>query len=164
MSNFQQFLRDNNACPDARHWVSYKTLEEAWETCERGDWLLWLAKKCDVGIRIITAAKAKCATLALHLMKDQRSIDAVDAAIRFGRGEISEKELRAYAVAAAYSADRGSVGRIAADSYYAATAAIAVADAIAISGSDREMKTLQECARIVREIIPFDAIKQKIEQ
>ena len=88
MKPFKQLLIELNACKDARTWAADKTIEEAVSTCQRGDWMLWLAKKVNVGIRPLTLAKGKCANTVRHLMKDERSIKAVDAAIDFGNGLI----------------------------------------------------------------------------
>jgi hypothetical protein len=50
----------------------------------------------------ITLAKGLCANTVRHLMKDDRSIKAVDVAIAFGRDEATLDELdSAYAAAAA---------------------------------------------------------------
>lgn len=38
-------LKDWNACPEAIAWCAEKTLAEAWEQSERGDWMLWLCAK-----------------------------------------------------------------------------------------------------------------------
>ena len=48
-------------------------------------------------LRELTLAKGHCANTVRHLMKDQRSIDAVDAAIAFGEGKITKEELLKYA-------------------------------------------------------------------
>ena len=100
-------LKKLNACSDAREWVAaQRNYKEAWQNCERGDWMLWLAKKLEVDDRKLTLAKFKCANQVRHLMKDQRSIAALDAAERYGNGEISRDELDAAAdAAAAYAAD-----------------------------------------------------------
>jgi hypothetical protein len=68
--------------------ISYK---EAWETCKRGDWMLWIAKKLNVDLLKLTTAKALCANTVRHLMKDERSIKAVDAAILFGQGKATRE-------------------------------------------------------------------------
>jgi len=111
-------LEKINACCEAREWVAtQKNYKEAWQNCERGDWMLWLAKRLDVDDRKLTLAKFKCANQVRHLMKDSRSIAALDAAERYGNGEINRDELNT-ATAAAYAA-------------YAAAAAAAYADAAA---------------------------------
>lgn len=71
----------------------FETFEEAWNACKRGDWMLEIAYKVGVGIKVLTLAKGLCANTVRHLMKDKRNIDAVDGAIAFGNGEITEEEL-----------------------------------------------------------------------
>jgi len=85
-------------------WAKDKTWTEIYSTCHRGDWLLWLFKKTNPDdLQILTLAKGHCANTVRHLMKDERSTRAVDAAIAFGEGKITQKELAA-AVSAAVSA------------------------------------------------------------
>ena len=81
------------ACEEAVEWAGDKTAEEIIDTCHRGDWLLWLANKLKVDDRPFTLAKGHCANTFRHLMKDERSIKAVDAAIAYGNGEVSKEEL-----------------------------------------------------------------------
>jgi hypothetical protein len=88
--------------------------------------MLWLAKKLKVDDRKLTLAKFKCANQVRHLMKDKRSIAALDAAERYGNGEISRDELNA-AYAAAYAAASDAVTAYAA--YAAADAVTAYAAA-----------------------------------
>lgn len=65
--------------------------------------MLWIAQKLDVDIRVLTLAKGYCAKTVIHLMTDQRSKDAVKAAIDFGKGRIDEDHL-ARAASAAWAA------------------------------------------------------------
>ena len=82
-------LNKLNACNEAVNWVGEKDLKTAWQECERGDWMLWYLQKTELDIRKLTLIKAECANLVKHLMEDERSKKAVDAAIAFGNGEIS---------------------------------------------------------------------------
>ena len=95
---------------------NYKTFEEAWDNCPRGDWMLWIAVKLKVNERRLTLAKGYCAKTVIHLMKNERSINAVNTAIGYGRYKNTNKELNADAdaAAAAYAADAA-----AADAAYA---------------------------------------------
>ena len=55
-------LKRLNACGDAIVWVkTQKSIPLAWQNCERGDWMLWLAKKLDVDDKKLTMGKAMCA-------------------------------------------------------------------------------------------------------
>ena len=115
MKTFNQYLESLEACSAAIKWAGDKTIEQVVADCHRGDWLLWLAKKCGVELQPLTLAKAHCANTVRHLMTDERSIKAVDVAIAFGEGRATRDELdtavyanataaaAAYAYAAAYA-------------------------------------------------------------
>ena len=45
-------------CEEAADWAQGKTIQEIWNTCERGDWLLWWAQKRGLESRKLTAAYA----------------------------------------------------------------------------------------------------------
>ena len=90
-----------HACKEAIDYTSqFKSQREAWDNCPRGDWMLWLASKLHIDKRKLTLAKGKCAETVIHLMKDQRSSDAVKAAIDYGNGLINDEKLNATAYAA----------------------------------------------------------------
>ena len=126
---FNQYLQSVEACEPAVEWAENKKIEEVVATCHRGDWLLWLAKKCDIGLQPLTLAKGHCANTVRHLMNDERSIRAVDIAIAFGEGKATREEL---ADAAAYAAA------------YAAAAAAAAAN---------RMQTADICRKHIGELI-----------
>jgi hypothetical protein len=140
-----QRLIELGACKEAREWAKDKTAQECWEQCHRGDWLLWWAKKEGVGLRELTLAKGRCAETVIHLMKDQRSKKAVQAAIDYGNGLITDDQLRtaadaAYAAYAAYAADAA----YAAADAYAADAAYAAADAYAAAAKQQMIEKQTE--------------------
>ena len=123
----KELLTKLEACEESIEWAGEKTIEEAWETCERGDWMLWFYKKMyPDNLSELTIAKGHCANTVRHLMKDQRSIDAVDAAISFGEGKIKKEELKKHAAYAdAAYADAAYADAAYADAAYAASAAYA---------------------------------------
>ena len=137
MKEFTEQLKQMHACSDAIEWSDGKTLREAWETCPRGDWMLWLAARLKVDHRKLTLAKGLCANTVRHLMKDERSLKAVDVAIAYGRGNATAEELYA-AAASAYDAAAASAydAYAAADAAYAAAAADAAADDAAAAATD----------------------------
>lgn len=102
-------LKQLNTCESAIKWVEENNLTElrdAWDKCYRGDWMLWLYKKLKpANLRELTLAKGHCANTVRYLMKDERSITAVDTAIAFGEGRATRDELdaAAYDAAAAYA-------------------------------------------------------------
>ena len=124
---FKKQLEMLGACEDAIQWVSSKTKQEAWEQCERGDWMLWLYKKLyPDNLREITLAKAYCANTVRHLMKDERSLKAVDNAILFGLGKLQLKDLvNSKNAADAAAADAYAAAAADAAAYAAAYAAAA---------------------------------------
>ena len=184
-------LTELRACSEAIQWQEGKDLKEVINTCHRGDWLLWLAKRVDVEIRPLTLACGKCAETVIHLMKDDRSKEAVKAAISFGEGKISEEELNAaadaayaaYAVAyAAYAATASTVAYVAvayaasyaayaaayaasaADATYAAAnAAATAANAATATASAAKEENQLKTANICREILG-DLIIEKLNQ
>ena len=105
MKTLKELLIELNACNEAKVFVSNKNIEDAVKDVKRGDWLLWLAKKIEIPIKPLTLAKTRCAKTVIHLMKDQRSIDAVNIAEKYGlTDEISDNDLKNAADAAAYAA------------------------------------------------------------
>ena len=172
--NFQELLKSHNACNDAKKWAKGKSWQEAFETCHRGDWLLWLYKKVHPeNLRELTLAKGYCAATVLHLMTDQRSKDAVKAAIDFGNGEINREELGAADAAAADAAAADDTAAAyaayaAADAYAyaayaayaaaadAADAAYAAAAADAADAAAAKIKNQLKTANICRKYLPFE--------
>ena len=51
---FKQLLRELDACQEAIDWVEDKTIEQAVEQCDRGDWFRWLASKIEVDFNIVS--------------------------------------------------------------------------------------------------------------
>ena len=166
---FKELLIELDACKLAREWAGDMPIEEVVATCHRGDWLLWLAKKVDVDFRLFTLAKGHCANTVRHLMKDDRSINAVDVAIAFGEGKATREELDDAAYAAAYAAYAAAYAAYAAyAAAYAAYAAAAAyaADAYAAYAADACADTAlnrQQTADICREHIS-ESLIQKVNQ
>jgi hypothetical protein len=133
MKTLKQYLQKLHACEESVIWAGDKTIEEVVHECHRGDWLLWLAQRCDVELKPLTLAKAHCANTVRHLMKDERSIKAVDVAIAFGHGRATLDELNEVysdaAKAAAYDAAYAAASAFAYASAYAAANAAANAAA-----------------------------------
>jgi succinate dehydrogenase/fumarate reductase cytochrome b subunit len=130
-------LIELNACAEALEWAGDKTWEEIYNTCHRGDWLLWLfAKTNPDDFRLLTLAKAHCVNTVRHLMMDKRSKNAVDVAIAFGEGRATIEELNATynAANAAYHAaynTGGSAGFAACAASYVALGGVCAAFAAA---------------------------------
>jgi len=142
MKVLEEFLKKHNTCEDGFEFAKNLTLEQFLNTCERGDWILWLFKRInpnDKRARILVAAH--CANTVRHLMKDDRSKQAVDVAIKYGDNQATDGELAAaddaaYAAAddAAYAAGTDTAAFAATTAAYAA--AYAAADDAATAGTD----------------------------
>ena len=118
----KELLIKLDACDEAKDWAGDKTWEEVYNTCHRGDWLLWLFQRTNPNdLQLLTLAKGHCANTVRHLMTDERSTKAVDAAISFGEGKISREELEEAVANASAAADAAWSACIA--SNYAADAA-----------------------------------------
>ena len=124
------FSTNRDACSDAVKWASsYETMAEAWEKCERADWMLWAAKRFNlftkrrsVKLAVIFAERVLPKFEAKH-PEDKRPRRAIQAAKRWLKSPTKENQYAAaYAAAsAAYAAASAAT--------YAAYAAYAAADA-----------------------------------
>jgi hypothetical protein len=135
----KELLKKLNACESATEWAEGKSWEEVYNTCHRGDWLLWLFQRTNKDdLQLLTLAKGHCANTVRHLMTDERSIKAVDAAIAFGEGKITREELKIVADAAARAADAwAAVGAGSAWAAAGAGASWSTADAAAATAAAR---------------------------
>ena len=116
--------------------------------------MLWIAKKIGIDDKILTHAKYLCANQVQHLMKDKRSITALDACKDYVEGKISRKQLdAAYAAAYAAAADADAYAAYVADAADAAYAAAydAAYDDAALAAVRK--KSLKKSADICREIL-----------
>jgi hypothetical protein len=159
ITNLHEFLTNNKACDEAKLWASNKSWNEIYNTCHRGDWLLWLFKLTNPNdLQAITLAKAHCANTVRHLMKDERSKNAIDVAIAFGNGNATREELNA-----AYDADADAAAAAAYAAAYAAAAAYdadaaadAAYDAAAAYAAAARTKNQLETADICRQYLPIE--------
>ncbi|MCK5022761.1 MAG: hypothetical protein KAS04_01175, partial [Candidatus Aenigmarchaeota archaeon] len=109
------YLRKLGACPQAVEWAKdYPTLQQAWNNCERGDWMLWLVGKQSGPPKSKSRKKlvltvCKCARLSLKYVTkgEKRPLKAIQTAEAWANGDssISLQDVRnAYAAADAYAA------------------------------------------------------------
>jgi len=176
-------LEKVGACGSAIRWASeMKNGQSAWDNCERGDWMLWLAGKMSgkpesAKRKRLVLCACECARLALvHVSKGElRPLKAIETAEAWARGKATIEEVRkarsvavdaAYAAvdaayAAVYAADAVYAAYAAAYAAYAADAACAAADAAddAVDDADAaddaaHKETLKKCADIVRKHYP----------
>lgn len=173
MENLGKRLKGFRANKDIIEWVGERSWVEVYNKCERGDWLLWLYTKTmksdEESLRLLVLAKGHCVYTIAHLMKDKRSIAAIYAAISFGEGKISKKELKIAAKDARNAAWDATYFATDSDSITAAYAA-AGAFAASYTGSNsagsyaaaatyaagKTYENLKQTADIVRKYIPIE--------
>ena len=152
-------LEAASPCADGLAYArQFASLKEAWEKCERGDWMLWLLRKTGgLDKRTSVAVAVTCAerVLARYEAKypgDNRPRAAIEAARNWLDNPCEETRAAAYAAyaAAAYAAAAAAYAAAAA----AAAAAYAAADAADAAADAARTKVLAECADIVRREIP----------
>ena len=154
--------------PCLKWYQGYDSFEQAWNECHRGDWMIRLAHNIGVNDRLLTLTKARHAKLVLHLMKDQRSINAVHAAEAYGKGEISRDELDRYASEARRVYFNSAYNLTSYAAYSAASSAVSpcvtaadAADSVYYSSYNEAAydETLLQCADICREVLTKEVFK-----
>ena len=151
MITIKEFCDKHYACLEGREWAltHCKDMNKAWQTA-RPDWLVWVATRegvlTDVELRRFAVWSAR---QVLHLMTDERSVNAIDIAEHYADGAATDEELataRAAAYAAYAAADAAhSAAYAAADA--AAYAAYAAADAAAYAAHSAAYAAARAAAR-----------------
>ena len=165
-------LRRINACDDGMEWAEAHgalTARQAWEKCERGDWMIYVAANLGVDRELIVTAACDCAG------EDQPS-RPIETARAWVRGEATIEQVRAAAKdAAAAAACAASVAfatdlaafaalSVASAAYACAAAAAAPdADAAAAACADLCSQTLRKCAGLVRKAIPWQSVEARLD-
>ena len=139
-------LKSLRACSEAVAWFEQQpNITTAWNTCARGDWMLWLLGNfnCEPDSnsrRKLVLCACQCARLALKHIKagEDRPRIAIETAEQWARreGGVTLDVVKSARAAARAAADAAA---------YAA--AVAAADAA-------RSKTLATCSDIVREAYP----------
>lgn len=131
-------LKELEACDPAIKWLENYDghAKEAWNKCERGDWMAWLISELQADKILSYRLKYKFAALAIPYMKDERSVNAMNVLKKYIDGNATKQELKAtaaYATDAATDADADAPTD--ADAVYAAAAANAAAYATAANAN-----------------------------
>lgn len=120
------FLESIGACSDAIEWVNERPFPELWETCHRGDWMLWFAARVGVAAHFILPAAIDCVMprLILPVKFAPRVLPAIITPMEWLLGNANASDLlNAYA-----DADKvASKEEIYSHRYYTAEAASAIA-------------------------------------
>jgi hypothetical protein len=155
MNTLQTKLKELDACDEAIEWAKdYDNLQQAWYNCQRCDWMIWLINKMewsnDKDLRLMAVAFAR---QVQHLMKDQRSINALDVAERYANGEATVDELTAAWTAAWAAAE--AAGAAWAAAWTAAWAAVEAAGEEAWAAAEAAGAAAgAEQANIIRKYLP----------
>ena len=167
MKNHITYLENLDACSEAVKWAKdYPTLQQAWNNCDRGDWMLWLVGKQSgppetKSRKKLVLAACKCARLSLkHVPKgERRPIKAIQTAEKWANGDssITLQDVR-NASDAAYASDAADdAAYAAAYAAYAAAAAADAADAAAdaadaadAAGNKMKLKILKYGIKLLR--------------
>src|SRR3990172_2796305 len=106
MKNHKELLLSFSACREAVDWYNDKDSQEAWESCNRGDWMLWIAARLEIDKKLIVLAACNCAELSLQFVpnNENRPKEAVEAARRWVIDPTEENRLAADAAADAADA------------------------------------------------------------
>jgi hypothetical protein len=100
VKNFSKHLKSLGACPEARKWASGRSAAEAWEMCDRADWMFWWARRSAINRRAnYRACAIELARGVAHLNTDPRISAAIEAAERC-TADPSKKNRSAAAAAA----------------------------------------------------------------
>jgi len=91
---------DLDGCAEAIDWLAARdgTLEQAWDDCERGDWLLWLALRVGVPDAAYTAASEVFARVA-YAATYEAEVEAEEEILGATESETLRAFLRASAIA-----------------------------------------------------------------
>ena len=106
MKSTKDILTKLGACPEAVKWAGRKTHKKAWGTCQRGDWLLWIAGKLNVDRKKLVLAACGCARTALKYVPEgeDRPRIAIETAEAWIKGEATIEQVRTAAYAATNAA------------------------------------------------------------
>ena len=136
-NHWSRKLKAIGACKDAVKWAKEQpSFAQAWQTCERGDWMLWLAGKMHdkpewpTRQQLVLAA-CDCAELSLKYVPkgEDRPRVAIETARAWAKGKATIDEVAA------------------------AAAAGAAADADAYAAAAARLSTLSQCAVLVRKAL-----------
>ena len=167
-------------CRESIEWAKNQPNKQAaWDTCERGDWMLWLlgglsGPPGSEKRKKLVLASCDCAATALKYSVENRKVaeKAIRTSRLWARGKASIEDVRAVAYAAyaaakaayaayadsadsyAYAAYAADAASAAAKAAYAASAVYAADSAYAASAAART-KAFKRCANIVRKHYPI---------
>ena len=162
---FVSLLEELNACSEAIKWMSEfeGTTKQAWQQCDRGDWMLWLLGKVNADRKLMVLSACQCARLVLHLNKDIRVITAIETAEAWAKDETTLEELDRAAWAAEAAAWAARAAARAARTAWAAWTAASPGWATWAAEAEK-IETLSKCADITRQHFSYDDVIKLIKE
>jgi hypothetical protein len=158
--SFKDELITLGACKEAIKWVGDKPRFEVWETCRRGDWMLWVASKKNVDRKLLVLAACDCAELADKYLND-KSREPARKAIAMARawcnGEVTTEEVKHAADAATYVADAAYSTAVNYATYAAAYAAYAASANAAYAADAADVAAVAAYAAHAAEVVTYAA-------
>src|SRR5207249_3862074 len=127
-------LSQLEACPEALEWAAKRSPLEAWQECERADWLLWWASQTQANThQSIVLAACDCARRALRFVppEETRPLAAIEAAEQWAKAPTEANMAKAVRAAQAAAQAAAAQAAGAAKAQAAAQAAQAAAQAAA---------------------------------
>ena len=134
-----ELLNDKHACVEARDWVNGQSAQEAWEKCERPDWLFWFCGTVGVQRKQLVLAACGCVRLALKFVEEgeDRPRLCIEMTERWARGKATIEEVQQATQAA--NAYANSVAYTYAATSYAAIAAVHIAATNDVNGTSNDV-------------------------
>ncbi len=155
---FREQLVKLRACHEARQWVENKSLEEAWLTCEKSEWMIWVLMQtnldlvdplCTIVESVLNAEPEQICLNAIKLSRQRASTDELYIAAGAVSNDTNASYLhRAAGALARYAARCANI-----DAYAAASYAVCCVDVI---NYDKERKN--QCD-ILREYFTVDQVR-----
>ena len=99
-----KLLDELNACQEAKQWAAGKTLSQAWQECQRADWMLWLLGRSPINKKIIGTIAVEFAEQYVHNANGYPAVsECIGVVKKYLAGEATQEELSA-AESSAWSA------------------------------------------------------------
>jgi hypothetical protein len=164
----KQWMEDNEACILAIEWANTLTVEQAWLTCPRADWMLWALAKAKFPKIELVRLCVEIARTVQHLNKDPQVSHYLDITEAWCDGKASLKEVEkarkevynstSTSASTYYATAYYATAYAATSTYYAASAyAAASINAAAEATGNREV-ALKTYADLIRTRVPVETV------
>lgn len=142
-------LKKIGACDRSLKDYDAMTVAEAWNSCQRGDDMLWFFSRIYPEKKMeIIGASAHCANTVRHLICDERIQKCIDIFISYSERNTSKEELDAIA---SYAASAAAVAaRAAASDAYDASDASDAAHSAAYARKENQKQTADICRKYLK--------------